>query len=341
MLNLSDLKLDTPVDETFLVAARQICRTRDGKLFLRITLMNRTGRVEGTLWNQAEEAAPLCAPGALVRVAGRVATYQQEWKINRKSVSAVEGPPPDMAGFLPSSARDPEEMAEELHRTIRGVRNPFLRRLLESLFRDPEIWDRFSRAPAAKSMHHAFLGGLLEHSLSLAGLARTAARHYPFLDADLLTVGALTHDLGKAWEISPEVGFEYTDEGRLLGHIQIGMSVLERKIALIPEFPPPLALHLKHMVGSHHGEPAFGALKPPMTLEAVCLNHLDSLDADMHGIREYMETATPENEQWTTYHRVHERYFFSPAPSRKAEKPGGEKRPRGEDPEEPPDLFDV
>ncbi len=340
MLNISNLQLDAAVNEALLVAEKQLNRTRDGKPFLRLTLMNRTGRIEGTLWNNAEEVSLHCAQGQLVHVRGRITTYQKELKINMKSVSPVEGETLDMSGFLPSSSRDPGEMAEELHRTIRGIKNPFLKHLMEDVFRDTEIWDRFSRAPAAKSMHHAFLGGLMEHSLSLAALAKTVAKNYPFLDADLLTVGALTHDLGKAWELSPDLGFDYTDAGRLLGHIYIGMNVLEKKIAEIAEFPPQLAMHLKHLLGSHHGEPAFGALKPPMTLEAICLHQLDNLDAKMYGIRDFMESAIPENEQWSTYHRVHQQYFFSPEPLGKTTKPEPETPPKP-DPDTPPDLFDL
>jgi 3'-5' exoribonuclease len=339
MLNLTRLKLDDPVEGNLLVSEKQLNRTKDGKPFLRLTLMNHTGSIEGTLWNGAEEAARDLCRGQVVLVQGRVISYQQELKINLRTLSPVREEDLDKTDFLPASTRDPAEMAEELHRTIRGIGNPFLRRLMEAVFRDPDIWERFSTAPAAKSMHHAFLGGLLEHSLSLAGLARTVSRYYPFLDADLLTVGALVHDLGKAWEISSDLGFDYTDEGRLLGHIQIGIRVLEKKVADIPEFPPPLALHLKHIVGSHHGEPGFGALKPPMTLEAVCLHQLDNLDAKLNGIREFLEKATPENEQWSSYHRVHQQYFFLPE-SYGSPPPPDDGRKRKPDPDTTPDLFE-
>jgi len=341
MLNLTQLQTDAPVEGNVLISEKQLARTKDGRAFLRLTLMNHSGSIEATLWNNAEPVARSLVRGQVVRISGRVTTYQQELKVNLKTIEPVAEEELDKTDFLPCSARDATEMAEELHRTIRGIKNPFLRLLMEAIFRDPDIWERFATAPAAKSVHHAFLGGLLEHTLSLAGLVRVVAKHYPNLDADLLTAGALTHDVGKAWEISPDLGFDYTDEGRLLGHIQIGLQLLERKIAQIPDFPAPLALHLKHLLGSHHGEPSFGALKPPMTLEAICLHHLDNLDAKLHGIRQFLERNTSENENWSPYHPVHQQYFFLPDPP-----PGGAAPPREanrkpkQEPDEPPDLFE-
>jgi len=338
MLNLGRLQLDDDVDGNVLVSDIQLARTKDGRPFLRLTLMNPSGSVDATLWNNAEETARDIVRGQVVRVRGRVTSYQQELKVNVKSIAPVAEEAFDRADFLPASGRDPGEMAEELHRVIRGIRNPFLRRLMEVLFRDPDVWERFAAAPAAKSMHHAFIGGLLEHTLSLAGLVRTVAKCYPELDVDLLTAGALTHDLGKAWEISSDLGFEYTDEGRLLGHIHIGLRLIEKKLAEIPEFPSGLALHLKHLVGSHHGETAFGALKEPMTLEAVCLHQLDNLDAKLQGIREYMEKSIPEKENWTPYHRIHQRYFYLPDSPARAAAPEERRRPAPE-PAEPLELF--
>jgi len=340
MINLTQLSIGDPVEGHVLISEKQLARTKDGKAFLRLTLMNRSGSIEATLWNNAESVARRFVRGQVVFIQGRVTSYQQELKINLRTIEPVAEEDLDRGEFLPASARDAEEMAGELHRTIRGIRNPFLRLLMDAVFRDPDIWERFAAAPAAKSVHHAYLGGLLEHTLSLTGLVRVVARYYPHLDADLLTAGALTHDLGKAWEISPDLGFEYTDEGKLLGHIQIGLRVLERKIAGIPDFPAPLALHLKHLVASHHGEPSFGALKPPMTLEAVCLHHLDNLDAKLHGIRQFLERSTSENENWSPYHPVHQQYFFLPEPLATDPRPPGEpRRKQQEDREDPPDLF--
>ena len=312
MLRIQDLKKNDPVDGSLLVAEKNLQSTREGKPFLRLLFMNRTGRIEGTLWENAQDADRAVSQGQIVRIRGVVVTYQQELKIRIQAISPLregEGNPRD---YLPASPRSTEEMGEELHRLIGTTRNPFLRRLLEDVFRDPGVWETFSTAPAAKSMHHAYLGGLLEHSLSLARLVQLVLKNYPFLDRDLLIAAALFHDLGKAWEFSPELGFDYTDSGRLLGHILIGLDLLEKKMALIPEFPEPLAMHLKHLVASHHGELQFGSPKPPMTLEALCLHLLDNLDAKLLGIHEYLQQEAVNQARWTAYHRVHQRAFYIP-----------------------------
>jgi len=338
MLRIPELKKNDPVEGLLLVAEKHLQFTREGKPFLRLQLMNRTGRIEGTLWENAEETAQTVFPGRVVRVRGAVVTYQQELKIRIQALNGLGESECNPRDYLPSSSRSPEEMKEELHRLIGTNRNPFLRRLLEDIFRDPKVWDAFSTAPAAKSMHHAYLGGLLEHSLSLARLAQLALKNYPFLDRDLVLTGALLHDLGKAWEFSPEFGFEYTDKGRLLGHILMGLDLLDRKIASIPEFPETLALHLQHLLASHHGELEFGSPKPPMTLEALFLHQLDNLDAKLLGIHEFVRKEAAGQERWTTYHRLHQRYFYipeSPAGPGKTEEDRKKSRPPPS-----PELFE-
>ncbi len=340
MLEIPRLNENDPVRARLLVTRKQLGRTREGKPYLRLRLANRSGSIEALVWDDAERVYRSLSGTSypVVDVQGVVTLYQNERRIRLSDLTVLPEGEADLDDFLPRSPRPPEEMAEELHGTIRKVKNPFLRRLLEGVFRDPEIWDRFRAAPAAKMMHHAYRGGLLEHTLSLAGLARLASRHYPFLDGDLLLAGALLHDLGKAWEISPEPGFDYTDEGRLLGHILIGYRVLEAKIEAIPDFPPSLALNLKHLLASHHGEPQFGSPKTPMTLEAFCLHALDDLDAKLHGIHAFLrEEAAPER-RWTAFHRVHQQYFYIPEFLREGET-SPTKETRGGEEEEPPGLF--
>ncbi len=322
MIQINKLKKNEAVKGRLLVAEIHLSHTKEGKPFLKLALMNRTGRIEGILWEKAEQAFRAVRQGWLVEVQGSVGIYQQEPQIKLQAISPVPEEEQDLSGFLPSSSRSKKEMKDEIHRVIGEIRNPFLRRLLEDIFRDPDVWDAFSRAPAAKGMHHAFLGGLLEHSLSLVRLVQLALKNYPFLDQDLMIAGALLHDLGKARELSPELGFDYTDEGRLLGHILIGLALIEKKISAIPEFPGPLATNLKHIVASHHGELEFGSPKQPVTLEACCLHMLDSLDAKLLGIHEYMKKEAQGNKQWTPFHRVHQRFFYIPESLRQEAGPG-------------------
>lgn len=340
MLDLQELKPQNPVRGRLLVAEKSLHTTKDGKPYLRLQLMNRTGSLEGVLWEDAESAHDLLLRAAhpVVEIEGVMTLYQQEKRIRLHAVRPVPAEEADIEAFLPISSRDPEEMEAELHRTIRRVRNPFLRRLLETIFRDPQIWEPFRKAPAAKMMHHAYRGGLLEHTLSLARLVEAVRKNYPFLDGDLLLSAALLHDLGKAWELRADRGFEYTDEGRLIGHILLGVNVLEKKIEGIPEFPPSLATNLKHLVLSHHGEMEFGSPKRPMTLEALCLHGLDNLDAKLWGVHDFLQKETAPHKRWTAFHRVHQQHFYIPDTLPAGRKPSEDLQKFPEP--SPPDLFD-
>jgi 3'-5' exoribonuclease len=340
LLDLNKLKKRDSVEGRLLVAEKHLQRTKDGKPYLRLQLMNRTGSMEAVLWDGAESAYDLLAgsPHPVVEIKGEVVLYQQERRIRLHAVSPASPEKAQIEDFLPASLRDPEEMAAELQQRIRKVGNPFLRLLLETVFRDPEIWEPFRNAPAAKMVHHACRGGLLEHTLSLARLVQLVCKHYPFLDGDLLLTAALVHDLGKAWEIRSDAGFEYSDEGRLLGHILLGAEILEKKIEGIPEFPRSLAMNLKHIVISHHGELEFGSPKRPMTLEALCLHALDNLDAKLWGIHDFLGKEASPGKRWTSFHRVHQQHFYIPDTYPQAEEPVEDRK---DDLEEAPlDLFD-
>ncbi len=337
MLEIHKLKVKDNIKGKVLIAEKHLYLTREGKPYLKLRLINRTGSIEGLLWEDAEAAGRQISQGQVVYIQGVIVLYQQELRIRLNSISPVPEQAADKKEFLPSSPRDVEEMTDEFHQTIRKIKNPFLKRLLESIFRDPEIWNIFSKAPAAKAMHHAYLGGLLEHSLSLARLVQQTSKIYPFLNQDLMLAAALLHDLGKGWEISAELGFEYTDKGKFLGHIIIGLDVIEKKITQIPEFPDSLSIHLKHLITSHHGKLEFGSPKSPVTLEAVCLHMLDDLDAKLCGIHDFIQKEAPNNDQWTAFHRIHQQFFYIPEAL-----PNNEQAPKtskSEDNEPPPTLF--
>ncbi|NVM56808.1 MAG: HD domain-containing protein, partial [Desulfobacterales bacterium] len=215
----------------------------------------------------------------------------------------------DARDFLPATERDVDQMLARLVQISQTVENEHLSRLLVAFFEDKAFVDLFKTAPAAKKMHHAYLGGLLEHTLSIAMLIQAIAGHYKGIDKDLLLTGGILHDIGKVHEFSYETHIDYSDAGRLLNHIVIGVEMLEKKIATLNDFPEELALVLKHMIVSHHGTRDFGSPEPPKTLEAIILNYLDELDAKVTAVRTFMETEDPET-TWTSYHRVLDRFFF-------------------------------
>jgi 3'-5' exoribonuclease len=219
----------------------------------------------------------------------------------------------DPSDFLPATRRDTQKMYERIKDLGRTINSEHLRGLIESFWQDDGFVERFKKAPAAKKMHHAYIGGLLEHSLSLGLLADKVAGHYSGLDRDLLIAGAILHDIGKVSEFTFNTSIDYSDQGRLLSHIVIGVEMLEEKIKHIPDFPGETALLLKHMLVSHHGSREMGSPEPPKTLEAVLLNYLDDIDAKINGIREFMDNQDAEA-TWTAYHKPLERFFYRGGP---------------------------
>ncbi|NOQ42052.1 MAG: HD domain-containing protein, partial [Desulfuromusa sp.] len=182
-----------------------------------------------------------------------------------------------------------------------------------AFFYDPEFFARYSKAPAAKAMHHAFLGGLLEHSLAVVALAGDVAVRYPQVDRDLLICGALLHDVGKVSELSYQRSFDYTDEGKLLGHIVIGVQMVEDRIRQLADFPTELSMLIKHLLLSHHGQYDFGSPKRPKFLEAVILNFIDDLDSKINGVQTHIDKEPDREGNWTSYHRLYDRYFYKGA----------------------------
>jgi 3'-5' exoribonuclease len=213
----------------------------------------------------------------------------------------------DFADYFPSSKRDPGEMWAELRGLVAAMSNAYLKSLLEAFLNDPEIAQRFRRAPAAKSIHHAFLGGLIEHVLSLCGLAKLIAPHYKNIDADLLLTGVVLHDIGKIYELNYERGFSYSNDGQLLGHITIAIRMISDKFRQLPGFPPQLRVLVEHMILSHHGRLEFGSPKLPHFPEALLLHFLDDLDSKMECMRALIENDRQLEGCFTNYSSALER----------------------------------
>jgi 3'-5' exoribonuclease len=205
-------------------------------------------------------------------------------------------------------------MLEELRAMVAGLESAHFRALMEAFLADEEFLRLYLKAPAAKAIHHVYLGGLLEHSLAVARLAENICHLYPGIRRDMLVTGALLHDIGKVVELCYDRSFGYTDTGKLLGHIVLGVQMVEDKIRQLPDFPSSQAILLKHLLLSHHGQYEFGSPKRPKTLEAVILNYLDDLDSKINGIRSHMEKELDNVDGWTGYHRVYDRYFFMDPP---------------------------
>ena len=267
----------------FVAGWKQVRTGRDGGRYFALTLQDHTGQIEARMW-EIDEAGEFDA-GDVVKVLGEVNRFNEKLQIKVKKIRRAAEGEYDLGDFVPRSQRDIAEMWTELEGWAASLRDPDLKALVETFLNDAEIAAALKQAPAAKSMHHAWMGGLLEHILSLMGLCELAAQHYPNIDRDLLLTGVMLHDIGKLRELSWGTSFDYTLEGQLLGHITIGIGMIEKKIAAIPNFPAAKRLLVEHLVLSHHGEYEFGSPKLPMTPEAILLSALDDVEAKMQAMR--------------------------------------------------------
>jgi 3'-5' exoribonuclease len=295
---VADLAPDQAITSFFVVHEKEIRASKNGERYLRLQLGDRTGTVEARMWTGFEESAAAVTRDDFVKVQARVEMYRNRPQLVIDRLRRAQPGEVDFTDFFARTSANIEELWDRLLCHLAEVGNPWLRRLLRAVVDDPEIADRFKRAPAAKSMHHAYLGGLLEHVVSLCDLSKLVARHYPEVDGDLLMTGAVLHDLAKISELSYERAVGYTTEGELLGHIVMAVEMIGRKMDAIAGFPPPLAALVKHLILSHHGEYEFGSPKLPMFREAVLLHYLDDLDSKMAAIRQALDSERGE-EHWT------------------------------------------
>ena len=269
-------------------------QAKDGRPFLLATLRDRSGQIAGVYWDVPLAVDVWARPGLAVAVSGRVNLYKDALQVN---ISALErAGDVDMTAFLPASQRPLETMRAELRATIEGLAEPW-RELLARLLLEGEVAERFATAPAARGMHHAYIGGLLEHTLSMAAVARLLAGHYPYVNLDLLLAGVLLHDAGKADAYALDEGFDHSDDGRLVGHIIRGALLIERAAAEL-DFPAGMLQELQHLIASHHGTQEWGSPVVPRTLEAVLLHQIDLLDSRVGGYLDHVRND-PGAGRWT------------------------------------------
>jgi 3'-5' exoribonuclease len=270
----------------FAVASKQVRSRKDGAgQYLALTLVDRTGQIESRMWENFADAAAGFEQGDVVKVRAEVCRYNGRLQLNLEKLRLAAADEVELADYVPRTQKNVEELWSTLVRTVDSFSDLSLQALLRSFLDDAAFAAAFREAPAAKSLHHAWLGGLLEHVVSLVGICELAARHYPEINRDLLLTGAMLHDIGKLEELRWGTSFDYTLQGQLVGHITLGIAMIEKKLAALPDFPPALRILVEHMVLSHHGKLEFGSPKLPMIPEAVLLNYLDDLDAKMHLMR--------------------------------------------------------
>lgn len=295
---VADLAADQTITSFFLVCEKEIRSTREGKAYLRLELSDRSGSIEARMWDRFEDSAGNIRRDDIVKVQARVEAYRNRMQLALDRLRLAEPAEVDLADYFPCTKEDVEKLYAELQACAASIPNPWLRRLTEDVLNDPTIASKLKRAPAAKMMHHAYLGGLLEHVVSLCGLCRAVAARYPETDAGFLLTGAILHDIGKIDELSYERSLGYTTSGQLLGHIVMEIETVSKRIDAIPNFPAELKTLIQHMLISHHGQYAFGSPKLPMFREALLLHYLDDLDSKMAAMRAVFASDKGDGE-WT------------------------------------------
>jgi 3'-5' exoribonuclease len=278
----------------FVVVSKQDRQQKNGGSFCSLRLSDRTGQCEAVIW---DDAKPLVSPfgaGEVVAAEFDISTYSGRTQLVIKRLRRAEQHEYALADFQPHTKLSVDELWTKLNGFVESFTDPFLQQLVRSFLDDPEVAAQLRAAPAAKALHHAWIGGLLEHIVSLLGLCDVVCPHYPHVHRDLVMTGAILHDVGKLEELRWNLNFEYTLEGQMLGHITLGIASIERRIAAIPNFPPELRLMVEHIVLSHHGRYEFGSPKLPMTPEAILFHYLDDLDAKMFSVRTELERSAQQ-----------------------------------------------
>ena len=307
---LKDVKQGDKVVSSFLVTEKNMAFSQKGFPYLTVQLKDKSGGIEGKVWDNALEFDRQFKKGDIIFIEGRAASYKNSIQISITDIKKMAWGEVEPADYLPAVNADVNVMFNEMICYIEKVNDKYLRALLNSFFQEEKTISLFKRAPAAKGFHHIYLGGLLEHTLSVVRLLEKVSDHYPDLNKDMIIAGGILHDIGKIYEFSYDNIIDYSDEGRLIGHIVMGVEMINKKIAVIPDFPVQLALELRHIILSHHGEFEFGSPKRPKTLEALVVHYIDDMDAKFNAFHTLLTDSTNPDSDWTSYNRFLERFLY-------------------------------
>ena len=290
MRYIKDIKDGYAIQNVYLCKTKNSATTKNGKEYLNVILGDKTGNVDCKIWNADSAGISDFEPMDYVFVNGEAKTFNGNIQIDIRQIRKADESEYNLEDFIPTSKKNVDEMYDSILKCVSTVENNYLHALLEEFFvNDADFIAKFKRSSAAKSIHHNFAGGLVEHTLGVARLCSYYAKQYPVLNKDLLLTAALCHDIGKIYEYSPFPENDYTDEGNLLGHIVMGIEMISKKIDTIPDFPKNLANELKHCIAAHHGKLEFGSPKKPSIIEAVALNYADDTDAKMQSFIQFID----------------------------------------------------
>ena len=310
---VKDLAPDSQVRGAFLVQSKERKTTSNGAPYLDLTLQDNTGAICAKLWDYSERTTPPFETDDVILVEAHVESYRGTPQLRLRKIAPCPPEDVNLFDFLPRTVCDPQEMYAALLERVRRMSEGPLRVLVLSILEDPSLAEKYKLAPAAMSYHHAFLGGLLEHVLSLVRLADRVADHYPWLRRDLMVAGLVLHDIGKTEELSYTRGFHYSTRGQLIGHITMGLELVQMKILAIPNFPAGVKNELEHIILSHHGKLEFGSPKEPMFAEAMVVSFLDEMDSKLEAARQQYATDQARPGDWTARNPALKRELLKPA----------------------------
>ena len=314
---VSELKEKAEFEGSFLVKVLQLQMDKNGRPYLNLVLMDKTGEVEARVWENATKIADEVKAQDVLKVAGKVNVYQGRKQLVIEAAVKVPEGAFAVDRFLPSTAYDVKRLFDDMVALFSTLQDPFAKQLALATLNDEEIKKKILRAPAAKSVHHAYAGGLLEHSLSVCRILDFLGKHYQAyygtVNRDLLLLGGLFHDIGKIYELAFDRTTEYTKEGQLIGHLVIGCEIVDKITQTIPNFPKDLKLQIKHLILAHHGKLEYGSPKLPHTIEALLVHYIDDIDSKVNSILGFIAADNTTNE-WTAVNKMYERPFLKTGP---------------------------
>ncbi len=306
---LADLKDGDNFEGFYVVRESSLQTAVNGKSYIRMTVADASATIMGNIWDANRDLFQLCPSGSIIKLQGVAESYKGKPQIKIIRFRPAHESEVNLDSFLPRSARDPETMRREFLELAGSIKDPDYRRLADAFFNDGKLMDRLARTPAAREVHHAYLGGLIEHTLNVAGMAEAFGKNGK-VNRDLLLLGALLHDIGKTEELEAKYSIEYTDRGKLLGHLYIGSEMTAEKAATIPNFPREKLALVQHLILSHHGRFEYGSPVLPKIPEAFALHHLDNLDAKVETANRLLDGIQDPEKQWTEYSRALETALF-------------------------------
>ncbi|RLC50168.1 MAG: 3'-5' exonuclease [Candidatus Cloacimonadota bacterium] len=301
--------LNKEIISYFLVTQKELRQDKNDNYFIRLKITDKTGSITGNVWNNAKPISEMFEEGDVIKIKAKVVSFNTQIQLSITKIRKMENEEFDLTNFLETTTKDIDELSEKLFSYIDNLENEYLKKLLLIIFEDKEFFNLFAKAPAAKNWHHNYIGGLLEHTVSVVQICDFASKMYP-VNKDILITGAILHDIGKVFEYNVKTVIDFSVQGRLIGHIPLGDQFVCEKAAAVNNFPEDLLMKIRHLILSHHGEYEKASARLPQTIEAVVLHYADNLDAQTVGVKQLIEANQNPNAKWTEFDRLNERYYY-------------------------------